>query len=171
MVKKIIALLCLVILTTNLQAQDDVKTLTTRERIYLGGGINGFSIGDPTSIGVSPSIGYLATNSTVLGVSLTYQYYKFSNLSSSLFGKSLFIKQYLPVFDEKIGPLFLTGQVDSYSRLDDIITKYSTPILIGIGSGNRTGTNISVLYDVNYSSSATSPYGSAWVVQIGGLYF
>jgi hypothetical protein len=83
----------------------------------------------------------------------------------------LFIKQYLPVFDEKIGPLFLTGQVDSYSRLDDIITKYSTPILIGIGSGNRTGTNISVLYDVNYSSSATSPYGSAWVVQIGGLYF
>jgi hypothetical protein len=171
MVRKIVILFCLFILAQKLNAQDDVKTLSTKERIYLGGGINGFSIGNPTSIGFSPSIGYLTTNSTVLGVSVTYQYYKYNSASSSLLGKSLFIKQFLPIFDERIGPLYLTGQVENYSQLDNSSAKYSTPILIGIGSGNRTGTNISVLYDINYSANVASPYGGAWVVQLGGLYF
>ena len=160
-----------IVMTSTIFAQDDVRNLSTRERIYLGGGLNGFSIGDPTSIGISPSLGYLATNSTVIGASVTYQYYKFQSASTSLFGKSLFIKQYLPVFDEKIGPIYLTSQVDSYSQIGNATVNYHTPILLGIGSGNRTGTNISVLYDINYSSNVISPYGGAWVVQIGGLYF
>ena len=71
MVKKLIALFCLIVLAPKLIAQDDVRTLTTRERIYLGGGINGSSFGNPTSIGLSPSVGYLTTNSIVLGVSVS----------------------------------------------------------------------------------------------------
>ena len=171
MVKKIMLLLFLFVLLNKSNAQDDVRTLTARERVYFGGGINGLSFGNPTSVGLSPSLGFLTTNSTVLGISVTYQYFKFNNVSSSLLGKSLYIKQYLPIFDQRIGPLFLIGQLESYSQLDNKSAKYSTPILIGIGSGNRTGTNISLLYDINYSSSKISPYGRAWVVQIGGLYF
>ena len=171
MVKYILTFILGLVITSATLAQDDVRNLSTRERIYLGGGLNGFSIGDPTSIGISPSLGYLATNSTVIGASVTYQYYKFQNASTSLLGKSLFVKQYLPVFDDRIGPIYVTSQVDSYSQLGNSTVNYHTPILIGIGSGNRTGTNISVLYDVNYSAKSISPYGGAWVVQIGGLYF
>jgi hypothetical protein len=36
-------------------------------------------------------------------------------------------------------------------------------VLLGLGSGNRIGTN--------YSTNSNSPYGGIWVVQIGGLYF
>jgi hypothetical protein len=44
-------------------------------------------------------------------------------------------------------------------------------LLLGLGSGNRTGTNYSNFYDLKYSTNFNSPYGGIWVVQIGGLYF
>jgi hypothetical protein len=42
--------------------------------------------------------------------------------------------------------------------------------LVGIGIGSRIGINLSLMYDLNYSETM-SPYGSAFVVQVGGFFF
>ncbi len=59
----------------DLDEEVDVSELTFRERLLLGGGISGLSFGNPTSIGVSPMLGYMATNTTIVGVGATYQYF------------------------------------------------------------------------------------------------
>jgi hypothetical protein len=51
--------------------------------------------------------------------------------------------------------------------------QYSNPVLIGIGLGAPKGFGISIMYDLNYSTTGmkVSPYGSPLVVQIGGFFF
>ncbi|MFD3393012.1 hypothetical protein U0R10_00115 [Aquirufa sp. OSTEICH-129V] len=165
-----------------LQAQgyeEDVNRLSTRERIYFGGGLTGLSIGSigsgstSFSIGLGPQLGYLLTNSSVVGLGANYQYNSFGSSSISLLGGSVFAKQYLPVFNERIGELYLHFQIDKYSAISNVSfgQKYSTPILLGIGRGSRIGPNISILYDLNYSVGDLSPHGRALVVQLGGLFF
>jgi hypothetical protein len=59
----------------DLDVERDVSELSFRERLQFGGGISGLSFGNPTSVGLSPMVGYQLTNKTILGVGLTYQYY------------------------------------------------------------------------------------------------
>ena len=154
----------------------DVRTLPFRQRLNFGGGISGLSFGNPTSIGVSPMVGYSLTNNTILGVGLTYQYYSatygsLGTYSSNLLGQRIFIRQQVPALNQVIGQAYLTGQIENYANLSDNTgINYSIPVLVGVGLGSKLGINFSVMYDLNYTAGR-SPYGSALVVQIGGFFF
>lgn len=160
----------------DLDVEVDVRNLPFRQRLNFGGGISGLSFGNPTSIGVSPMVGYSLTNTSILGVGLTYQYYSanygsLGTYSSNLLGQKIFIRQQVPALNQIIGQAYLTGQIENYTNLSNNSgINYSNPVLVGVGLGSRLGINFSVLYDLNYSSGR-SPYGSALVVQIGGFFF
>ncbi|CAM3797192.1 hypothetical protein [Aquirufa aurantiipilula] len=167
----------------DLDVEPDVSELTFRQRLHFGGGLSGLSFGNPTSIGVSPMVGYQLANNTIAGVGLTYQYYSVNyggnigKLTSNLLGERIFIRQYIPTLTALLGQSYLVGQVENYSNLSDSNASnyygYSNPVLVGIGIGSKLGINLSVMYDLNYSSSSgkVSPYGSALVVQVGGFFF
>jgi len=156
--------------------ETDVRDLPFRQRLNFGGGISGLSFGNPTSIGFSPMVGYSLTNTSILGVGLTYQYYSatygsLGTYSSNLLGQRIFIRQQVPALNQIIGQAYLTGQIENYANLSDNTgINYSIPVLVGVGLGSKLGINFSVMYDLNYSSGR-SPYGSALVVQIGGFFF
>jgi hypothetical protein len=70
-----------------------------------------------------------------------------------------------------LGQSFLTAQVENFTDLTNPTYTYSNPVLVGVGIGSKYGINLNVLYDLNYSSTKSSPYGSALVVQVGGFFF
>ena len=156
----------------DLDVEPDVRDLSFRERLHFGGGISGLSFGNPTSIGLSPMAGYMATNTTIVGLGMTYQYYadRFGN-KSNLIGERIFVRQYVPALSALLGQSFLTAQVENFSDASNSFAEYSNPVLVGIGIGSKIGINLNVMYDLNYSASKVSPYGSALVVQVGGFFF
>ena len=160
----------------DLDAEVDVRDLPFRQRLNFGGGISGLSFGNPTSIGVSPMLGYSLTNRSILGVGLTYQYYSanYGSLgiySSNLLGQKIFVRQQVPALSQVIGQAYLTGQIENYTNLSNNTgISYSNPVLVGVGLGSKIGINFQVMYDLNYTSGR-SPYGSALVVQVGGFFF
>ncbi|MFM7020322.1 MAG: hypothetical protein ACKOXC_05955 [Aquirufa sp.] len=156
----------------DLDVEPDVSELTFRQRLHVGGGISGLSFGNPTSIGLSPMVGYMATNTTIVGVGATYQYFAYrGSQASNLFGQRLFVRQYVPALSQLLGQSFLTAQVENFSDMSNSYAPYSNPVLVGIGIGSKIGINLNIMYDLNYSASKTSPYGSALVVQVGGFFF
>ncbi|MHA8073798.1 hypothetical protein ACRZ9O_04625 [Aquirufa sp. HETE-40SA] len=155
----------------DLDAEIDVRELPFRQRLNFGGGVSGLSFGNPTSIGISPMVGYSLTNNSIVGVGLTYQYYAIGNYSSNLLGERIFFRQQVPALSQVIGQAYLTGQVENYTNISDNSgSSYSNPVLIGVGLGSKIGLNFNIMYDLNYSPGR-SPYGSALVVQIGGFFF
>ncbi len=158
----------------DLDVEPDVKDLTFRQRLHFGGGISGLSFGNPTSIGLSPMAGYMLTNNTVLGVGLTYQYFSYRGFqASNLLGERIFVRQYVPALTAMIGQSYLTAQIENFQDVSSAgyRLKYSTPVLVGIGIGSKFGINLNVMYDLNYTASSNSPYGTALVVQVGGFFF
>jgi hypothetical protein len=154
----------------DLDVEPDVRDLSFRERLMFGGGISGLSFGNPTSIGLSPMVGYMATNSTIVGVGMTYQYFAFRGMAASnLLGQRIFVRQYIPALSQLLGQSFLTAQVENFSDLTNPSYTYSNPVLVGVGIGSKYGINLNVMYDLNYTGN--SPYGSALVVQVGGFFF
>lgn len=155
----------------DLDVEKDVRELPFRKRLNFGAGISGLSFGNPTSIGVSPMVGYSLTNSTILGVGVTYQYYSFGNFKSNLFGERIFIRQQVPALNQLIGQGYLIGQIENFHNpANNTGPSYSNPVLVGVGIGSKIGLNFNVMYDLNYASGR-SPYGSALVVQVGGFFF
>ena len=155
----------------DLDVEKDVRDLPFRQRLNFGGGISGLSFGNPTSIGVSPMVGYSLTNNAILGVAVTYQYYSDMFRTYNLLGERLFIRQHVPVLNQLIGQGYLIGQIENFhTPANSVGLDYSTPVLVGVGIGSRIGLNFNVMYDLNYTSGR-SPYGSALVVQIGGFFF
>ena len=160
----------------DLDAEVDVRDLPFRQRLNFGGGISGLSFGNPTSIGVSPMLGYSLTNRSILGVGLTYQYYSanygsLGTYSSNLLGQKIFVRQQVPALSQVIGQAYLTGQIENYTNLSNNTgISYSNPVLVGVGLGSKIGINFQVMYDLNYTAGR-SPYGSALVVQVGGFFF
>ncbi len=160
----------------DLDAEVDVRDLPFRKRLNFGAGINGLSFGNPTSIGLSPMVGYSLTNNSIIGVGLTYQYYSanygsLGTYTSNLLGQKIFIRQQVPALSQLIGQAYLTGQIENFSNLSDNTgISYSNPVLVGVGIGSKIGINFQVMYDLNYTSGR-SPYGSALVVQVGGFFF
>lgn len=158
----------------DLDEEPDVRDLTFRERLRFGGGINGGTISSfGINIGVSPMAGYMLTNNTIVGAGLTYNYNSAGSFKLSQLGEKLFIRQNIPFLQQIIGQGYLTGQVENYSELSNTQIQYSNPVLIGIGLGAPKGFGISIMYDLNYSTTGmkVSPYGSPLVVQIGGFFF
>jgi hypothetical protein len=160
----------------DLDAEVDVRELPFRKRLNFGGGVSGLSFGNPTSIGISPMVGYSFTNNAIVGVGLTYQYYwasfgSLGSLTSNLLGQRIFFRQQVPALSQVIGQAYLTGQIENFSNLSDNSgINYSNPVLVGVGLGSKIGINLSIMYDLNYSSGR-SPYGSPLVVQVGGFFF
>ena len=156
----------------DLDVEPDVRDLSFRERLHFGGGISGLSFGNPTSVGLSPMAGYMATNTTIIGVGMTYQYFAYRGMpASNLIGERIFVRQYVPALSALLGQSFLMAQVENFSDASNSFAEYSNPILVGIGIGSKIGINLNVMYDLNYSASKVSPYGSALVVQLGGFFF
>ncbi|MHA8065439.1 hypothetical protein V7S76_02040 [Aquirufa sp. ROCK2-A2] len=165
----------------DLDVERDVSELSFKERVHFGGGISGLSFGNPTSIGLSPMAGYQLTNNTVVGLGLTYQYYSINyggsigKLTSNLLGERIFARHYIPALSELVGQSYLTAQVENYSNLSNNNgINYSNPVLVGVGIGSKIGINLTLMYDLNYTSgygASQSPYGSAFVVQVGGFFF
>jgi len=162
----------------DLDLEPDVSELSFRERLHFGGGVSGLSFGNPTSIGISPMAGYLLTNNTILGLGMTYQYYSLSyagyKATSNLLGERIFVRQQIPALSAFIGQGYLTAQLENFNNMSPGTTGgYSNPFLVGVGIGSRIGINLSLMYDLNYSetSGKQSPYGSAFVVQVGGFFF
>ena len=163
----------------DLDVEPDVSELSFRERLHFGGGLSGLSFGNPTSIGISPMAGYLLTNNTVIGVGMTYQYYSLNiagyRATSNLLGERIFVRQQIPMLSQLLGQGYLTAQLENFNDMSAGTTGagYSNPFLVGIGIGSRIGINLSLLYDLNYSATSAkqSPYGSAFVVQVGGFFF
>jgi len=163
----------------DLDIEPDVSELSFRERLHFGGGLSGLSFGNPTSIGISPMAGYLLTNNTVIGVGMTYQYYSLNiagyRATSNLLGERIFVRQQLPILSQLLGQGYLTAQLENFNDMSAGTTGagYSNPFLVGIGIGSRMGINLSLMYDLNYSATSAkqSPYGSAFVVQVGGFFF
>lgn len=160
----------------DLDAEVDVQELPFRKRLNFGGGVSGLSFGNPTSIGISPMVGYSLTNNSIVGIGLTYQYYwadfgSLGSLTSNLLGQRIFFRQQVPALSQVIGQAYLTGQIENFSNLSDNTgINYSNPVLVGVGLGSKIGINLSIMYDLNYSSGR-SPYGSPLVVQVGGFFF
>jgi hypothetical protein len=160
----------------DLDKEVDVRELPFRQRLNFGAGINGLSFGNPTSIGLSPMVGYSLTNTSIVGAGLIYQYYSvdygsLGAFTSNLFGQKIFVRQQVPALSQLIGQAYLTGQIENYTNLSDNTgINYSNPVLIGVGIGSKIGINFQVMYDLNYTSGR-SPYGSAIVVQVGGFFF
>ena len=162
----------------DLDIEPDVSELSFRERLHFGGGISGLSFGNPTSIGISPMAGYLLAKNTILGLGMTYQYYSVSyqgfKATSNLLGERIFVRQQIPALSALIGQGYLTAQLENFNDMSPgTSVGYSNPFLVGIGIGSRIGINLSLMYDLNYSetSGKQSPYGSAFVVQVGGFFF
>jgi hypothetical protein len=163
----------------DLDVEPDVSELSFRERLHFGGGLSGLSFGNPTSIGISPMAGYLLTNNTVIGVGMTYQYYSLNiagyRATSNLLGERIFVRQQIPMLSQLLGQGYLTAQLENFNDMSAGTTGagYSNPFLVGIGIGSRIGINLSLMYDLNYSATSAkqSPYGSAFVVQVGGFFF
>ena len=162
----------------DLDIEPDVSELSFRERLHFGGGISGLSFGNPTSIGVSPMAGYLLAKNTILGLGMTYQYYSVNyggfKATSNLLGERIFVRQQIPALSALIGQGYLTAQLENFDNMSPgTSVGYSNPFLVGIGIGSRIGINLSLMYDLNYSetSGKQSPYGSAFVVQVGGFFF
>ena len=163
----------------DLDVEPDVSELSFRERLHFGGGLSGLSFGNHTSIGISPMAGYLLTNNTVIGVGMTYQYYSLNiagyRATSNLLGERIFVRQQIPMLSQLLGQGYLTAQLENFNDMSAGTTGagYSNPFLVGIGIGSRIGINLSLMYDLNYSATSAkqSPYGSAFVVQVGGFFF
>jgi hypothetical protein len=86
-------------------------------------------------------------------------------------GQRIFVRQQIPALAALIGQGYLTAQLENFNDMSSgVSSKYSNPFLVGIGIGSRIGINLSLMYDLNYSETM-SPYGSAFVVQVGGFFF
>lgn len=152
----------------------DVRDLPFRQRLKFGGGIGGLQFGNPTVVGISPMVGYQATNDLIVGLAVDYQYQ-----GGTLFGQKYSVNQYGPrlfgqyrlhLLENILSGAFLQGEVQKYyASSQGRSVDYDVQALAGIGIGFG-GFNITALYNLNYNE-ASSPYGSPIVIRVGGFFF
>jgi hypothetical protein len=152
----------------------DVRDLPFRQRLKFGGGIGGLQFGNPTVVGISPMVGYQATNDLIVGLAVDYQYQ-----GGTLFGQKYSVNQYGPrlfgqyrlhLLENILSGAFLQGEVQKYyASSQGRSVDYDIQALAGIGIGFG-GFNLTALYNLNYNE-LTSPYGSPIVIRVGGFFF
>lgn len=169
-------------------AQDPLRTQTPEgrplpfgQRLRVGGGISGLSIGNPFSIGISPVVAYQASERAVLGVGVNYVYYRaryangltdqFNQYGGRLFGLYELVPKIVPN---------LYGHLEYEStniRYPDFVAQKYQRRWVGVPLlgvtysqriGRLAGINLSALYNVNYRGNeyAQYIYGSPWVLRI-----
>jgi hypothetical protein len=164
----------------DLDEEQDVRDLPFRQRIRFGGGIGGLQFGNPTVVGVSPMVGYQATNDFTVGLALDYQYQggtdRFSGIKYSInqYGPRLFGQYRLQFLEQILSRAFAQVEVQKYYGSQSfnggsLDINYDTQALAGLGVGFG-GFQMTVLYNLNYNEF-TSPYGSPIVIRVGGFFF
>jgi hypothetical protein len=192
----LISFLCLFVYS-HARAQEDVKDLTTWQRMYIGGDL-GLSFGTNTYINISPYLGYRFTNRLSAGIGPIYIYEKYKyydyytgaaySIKSATYGVRglasfiIFkdIGQYIPIalgniiFHTEnelmsIEKLFYDYSAGRYYDSDERI--WIDNWLIGGGLnqpfGARGGMNIFVLWDV--TQNYYSPHSNP-IIRLG-FYF
>jgi hypothetical protein len=145
--------------------EKDVKDMTTRERIFVGGSL-GLQFGTSTAIVIAPSIGYRLTNRLSAGVGGTYQYYRERSMfrltnvtySTHIYGGSVFTRYFF------MRQLFGHAEFEALNHDSRLGVQQRSPesrfwehnYFLGGGYrqqlGNRTFLNIMLLYNFNQNS-------------------
>lgn len=169
-------------------AQDPLKTRTPEgrplpfgQRIRVGGGISGLSIGNPFSIGVSPVLAYQASERAVLGVGVNYVYYRaryingfvdqFNQYGGRLFGLYEIVPKIVPNLYAHAEYETTNLRYPDYS-LKQYRRQWVGFPLVGVTYSQRigrlAGINLSALYNANYRGNAYAQYvyGSPWVLRV-----
>ncbi|MEA5428321.1 MULTISPECIES: hypothetical protein [Arcicella] len=155
----------------DLDEEQDVRDLPFSQRIRFGGGLGGLQFGNPTVIGISPMVGYQATNDFIVGVAVDYQYYKQRNFASlNQYGPRVFGQYRLHFLDDIASNMFAQAELQKY-YYKQAGNSYEYPVqtLAGIGVGFG-GFQITALYNFTYKEY-NSPYGSPLVLRVGGFFF
>ncbi len=154
-------------LTVIANEEEDVKDLSTRERIFLGGNI-GLQISNIyTTVNISPHVGYRLTNRLSPGIGLTYQYYRDTGWGSQsgftavthLYGGSAFARyRILSQFFAHVEfeALNLDSQMGWRNDPDRNSRFWEYNYFVGGGYrtflGGRTHINLMLLYNLNNNS-------------------
>jgi hypothetical protein len=149
------------------------RPLPFTQRLRFGGGIGPFGFGGGvTQLGVSPIVAYNASERLILGVGLSYVYTRLRPFSQFSFtgstinqigGRGFAMFEVVP---ELVPNLYAHAELESTSviRKDDTIPgsysiSYTAP-LIGATYmqpiSRRFGINLTVLYNLNYSSNPSN---------------
>ncbi|MDR6564110.1 MULTISPECIES: hypothetical protein [unclassified Arcicella] len=155
----------------DLDEEQDVRDLPFTQRLKFGGGLNGLQFGNPTVIGISPMVGYQATNDFIVGFALDYQYYKQTYYQSlNQYGPRIFGQYRLHFLDNIASNMFAQAEVQKYYyKQAGYSYEYPIQTLAGIGFGFG-GFQITALYNLTYDKF-NSPYGSPLVLRVGGFFF
>lgn len=133
------------------------------------GGNFALSFGNPTFIDISPRLGYLLTETVVLGLGATYMSYRFNSFGYNFYGGQLWGR--VQVFEN----IYANAELDFLNVPDlynnsDGSRRWLTSPLIGasyvVPFGSRGGLQATVLYNLNYQQ-AYSPYASPIIWRIG----
>jgi hypothetical protein len=189
--KKLFVILFLAIGTTTAMAQDpvvikqegasvqqstdeeeDVRNQTFKQRLRFGLGGLGFQFGTFfSSVSAAPMVGYMITNTTMGGLEVPYQH-TWGRLTQPThwIGYRGFVNQQIPPLAQLIGTGYGRLEYEQYNVISGG-SNFSprASILAGIGIGAFRGTQIIIMYDLNYQEG-TSLYGSPLVVR-GGITF
>lgn len=174
--KKVIIAVVVMLFAVSVKAQVQglEKNSAFMERLYFGGGLDLQFNSLYALIGASPSVGYMVTSSTSIGVGITYQYlqYRVTKESTDFYGYRFFLRQNL------ISQLFAYAEWENLSRANDINDPNSgrdwrsTPYL---GGGwyqpinDKAGFQIIALYNLNIGRGGNlSP--SPWSFRTGITY-
>lgn len=163
----------------DLDEEQDVRDLPFSQRIRFGGGLGNIQFGTVTAIGVSPMVGYQATNDFILGFAVDYQYYKLrSREAQNQFGPRVFGQYRLHFLDNIASNMFAQAELQKYYyKQAGASFEYPIQTLAGIGFGFG-GFQLSILYNFTYDNTYSpltgypnSPYGSPIVIRAGGFFF
>ncbi len=144
------------------------KPLSFTERLRFGGGIGPFAFGNGAiQLGISPVIAYNTTEHLILGVGLSYIYTRYSYFPATTYtqvgvrGFAMYevVPEIVPHLyaNAELQTTSVSTKIDGYGAIPT--QSYTSP-LIGVTYmqpfSRRFGLNISVLYNLAYSSTAGS---------------
>ena len=149
-------------------AQKDIgPDASFSDRIYFGGGLGFSSSNNATFISLSPIVGYMITPALSAGVGVQYQYikYRFIDLSSDVYGGSIFTRYNINQFFLQTEYNLLSAEyfINSEARRANF-----DRLLFGGGImqplGSRARLNIIGMYDLIYEPNG--PFASPWVFRV-----
>jgi hypothetical protein len=156
-----------------------LSELTFAQRLRFGGGLSNLSFGNPTSVGLSPVLGYMLSDKVIVGAGVTYQYYSLrlfnGRLTNNLFAYRGFARHSLPFLQGLVQNAFAQAEYEQFESLSDGRIRYRPQMLAGVGfsTGGRFSLNVMALYDFNYRAGfdpttglSYSPYGSPIVLRV-----
>lgn len=146
---------------------------TTRERLFVGGGLGAAFSSYYTNVSVSPLIGYNITSKFAGGIQVSYRYTNYKgrpSISISDYSISPFVRYrvYAPFF------LHVEYEYLNYYDPQDAIRKYYNSVMGGVGYfqtfAPRGGFYLMALYNLSFQSTSYtdySPYDSPLLFRAG----